>query len=191
MNDNDKRVMKTKQSIREAFFKQLAEKGIERMTVKAILDDAGLNRTTFYAYYTDKYDLLEKTQEGIMNQIIRIKRDNPVGGGKNIDETEQYVRSYFLALFKYIQANHQVLQLLFANQNQIAFLKDVTHGRPEFYNHWRPVVSQVPGIDPRNSYAALVGVVINFFFEGERDHFKENPAKIAGVLADIVLRYLR
>lgn len=191
MNHHDKRVMRTKQLISDAFFKQLAETGIERMTVKSILDETGLNRSTFYAYYADKYDLLTHTQEGVINQIIRIKEDNPVRGGRSLNETETYVRNYFLALFKYIQANQRLLKVLFANQNQIAFLKEVTHARPEFYNHWRPVVSQVPGIDPRNSYAALVGVVINFFLEGEQDNFKENPAKVAGVLADIVMRYLK
>lgn len=56
----DLRVIKTKRSIREAFIKLMNSKGLESMTVQDILDEALINRKTFYTYYHDKYDLAEQ-----------------------------------------------------------------------------------------------------------------------------------
>ena len=56
----DLRVVKTKRTIREAFIRLMGTKGLESMTVQDILDEALVNRKTFYTYYHDKYDLAEQ-----------------------------------------------------------------------------------------------------------------------------------
>ncbi|GAY72059.1 hypothetical protein [Lentilactobacillus kosonis] len=130
-------------------------------------------------------------QEDVIKQIIRIKEDNPVGGGKTLEETRQLTKNYFSALFKYVKANHEEVKLLLINSNRITVLRDMTKLNPEFYNHWRPIVIQIRGIAPEHSYAALVGVMINFYFDFEANDFETDPDKIAGVLSDIVIRYLQ
>lgn len=54
------RVTKTKKAIYGAFIKVMKEKGFEELRVQDILDEALINRKTFYKYYDDKYDLAEK-----------------------------------------------------------------------------------------------------------------------------------
>ncbi|WP_136193520.1 TetR/AcrR family transcriptional regulator [Actinomyces procaprae] len=56
----DLRVVKTRANIQATFVKLLAAKGFRHVTVQDILDDALINRTTFYRHYSSKYDLADK-----------------------------------------------------------------------------------------------------------------------------------
>jgi AcrR family transcriptional regulator len=83
VNQESQRVLETKDKLREAFFELYEKKKIERISIKEITEIAQLNRGTFYVYYKDIYDLLEKTEdelieelmEAVSNLIPRILRD--------------------------------------------------------------------------------------------------------------------
>ena len=49
----------TQQAIIDTFLKMLACKSLDKITVKEIVNECGINRNTFYYYYKDIYDLLE------------------------------------------------------------------------------------------------------------------------------------
>lgn len=73
----NQRIMLTKQLIKNTFFELLKEKPVNRITVTQICENAGINRTTFYKYYLDVWDLLDKIEDelaGLMNNYIV---DNP------------------------------------------------------------------------------------------------------------------
>ncbi len=55
----DPRVKRTRAMIAEAFSAVLHEKGFQAISVQDITERAGINRTTFYLHFTDKYDLLD------------------------------------------------------------------------------------------------------------------------------------
>ncbi|MFF2890132.1 TetR/AcrR family transcriptional regulator [Paenibacillus sp. NPDC057967] len=55
----DLRILRTKQSIRKAFYELLQEKGYEAITIQDIADRAVINRNTFYLHYQSKPDLLD------------------------------------------------------------------------------------------------------------------------------------
>jgi AcrR family transcriptional regulator len=54
----DRRVRRTRQLLREALVELTLERGYDRVTVQDILDRADVGRSTFYAHYRDKDDLL-------------------------------------------------------------------------------------------------------------------------------------
>ena len=53
MPKENRRVKMTKMLLNESFLKFLAEKPLARITVKEICEDAGVNRSTYYAHFTD------------------------------------------------------------------------------------------------------------------------------------------
>ncbi|GIP60075.1 TetR/AcrR family transcriptional regulator [Paenibacillus sp. FSL W8-0186] len=59
----DRRILKTRQAIMEAFIGLIEERGFEKITIHAIADRANVNRGTVYLHFTDKYDLLEQCIE--------------------------------------------------------------------------------------------------------------------------------
>jgi AcrR family transcriptional regulator len=55
----DPRVKRTRGLILRSFEDLLAAKGFETISVQDVTDKAEINRATFYAHFTDKYDLLD------------------------------------------------------------------------------------------------------------------------------------
>ena len=61
----DRRVIRTRNLLREAFLELMNEQQFQQMTVQDITDRAMINRATFYAHFEDKYALFDyiiKTQ---------------------------------------------------------------------------------------------------------------------------------
>ncbi len=62
MNNNDRRVKRTKKALHEALLTLLNEKSINEITVTELTTLADVNRATFYFYYTDLIDMLQQIQ---------------------------------------------------------------------------------------------------------------------------------
>ena len=54
----DRRVGKTRKALKEALTDLILEKGYEEVTVQDVIDRADVGRSTFYAHFVDKDDLL-------------------------------------------------------------------------------------------------------------------------------------
>lgn len=60
----------TKKAIMDCFLNMLKRKNIDRVTVTDICEECGINRNTFYYYFSDIYDvldsvLIEETEKNI------------------------------------------------------------------------------------------------------------------------------
>lgn len=59
----------TKQDLMDAFWALYCEQKIARITVKAITHSVGYNRSTFYKYFTDVYDVLEQIENSLIPSL--------------------------------------------------------------------------------------------------------------------------
>ncbi len=66
----DRRTAYSKKIIRESLYELMKEKPINKISVTEICEKADVNRSTFYAYYTDIYDLHQK----IINEFFSIQK---------------------------------------------------------------------------------------------------------------------
>ncbi len=71
----DRRVIKTKRAIRNAFAELLAQKEIDEITVKDIADTADINRKTFYHYYRGVYQVVDEIENEVVNAFDEAIRD--------------------------------------------------------------------------------------------------------------------
>ena len=69
MNKQPERTARTKRNLADAFWSTAEEKGIRRVTVSDVTKSAGLNRGTFYEYYTDIPSLTEEAEEEILSEL--------------------------------------------------------------------------------------------------------------------------
>lgn len=60
----------TKKAITDTFLELLNEKRLDRITVKDIVAKCGVSRKTFYYYFDDIYDLLEKNLEDLKQESV-------------------------------------------------------------------------------------------------------------------------
>ena len=62
----DRRIRKTKAQLRRGLARLMQEKSINEITVKELVDEVDINRSTFYLHYTDIYQMLQKIEEEVI-----------------------------------------------------------------------------------------------------------------------------
>lgn len=71
----DRRVLKTKRAIRNAFAKLMVEKDINDITIIELADTADINRKTFYNYYSGVYQVVEDIENDISQSYEELLGD--------------------------------------------------------------------------------------------------------------------
>ena len=66
----DLRVKRTKKNINEAFYELRKKKNLEKISVKELSEMAMINKATFYLHYNDIYDLSDKLELDLIDNII-------------------------------------------------------------------------------------------------------------------------
>lgn len=116
----DKRVMRTKRVIRDALTVLMEEKGFEGVTVRNLTEKAKINRGTFYLHYRDKYDLLEQSEEEILQGIEKlIKEFDPIEAIAFTSQSEPV--PVILKLFEYFQDNSSFMKVILGPKGNAAF----------------------------------------------------------------------
>lgn len=112
VNVNDRRVKKTSKALREKLMEMLEKKDITEITVKELTDAADINRSTFYFYYEDIYDMVRQMQ----NEIFDVFYKDVIKSEKRVESVEEYV-GYVKKFFDFCKENE--LQCRFVLNNDI------------------------------------------------------------------------
>lgn len=59
--------LRTDRAIQSALLSLLGKKSFEKITVQDILDETPVSRATFYKHFHDKYEIVEKIQDEVLN----------------------------------------------------------------------------------------------------------------------------
>lgn len=84
----DRRTIKTKKSIRNAFACLLNEKNISSITIKEIADKADINRKTFYNYYAGTWQIVNEIEDELISSLNNLLA--------NFNFSKDMNNSYFL-----------------------------------------------------------------------------------------------
>ena len=69
MSKTDPRIIKTLRHIDEALLECLKENEFRKITVDMLCRKALINRSTFYKYYADKYELLNNYLDRVLSEF--------------------------------------------------------------------------------------------------------------------------
>lgn len=64
----------TKKAIMDCFLNMLKRKNIDRVTVTDICEECGINRNTFYYYFSDIYDVLDSVLIEETERILILRK---------------------------------------------------------------------------------------------------------------------
>lgn len=67
MNRNEVNSAATAEDITRAFFGRFASEGLDKVSIGEVCADCHISRTTFYRYFTDKFDVLEKKEQYLLS----------------------------------------------------------------------------------------------------------------------------
>lgn len=116
---DDRRVKYTKMVLKESFIKLLNKKDISQISIKEICEDADINRATFYAHYSDQYDLLRKIEDELLENVSSYISEYAQKDA-HLDNTEMVEK-----IFEYIKENAELCKLLLSEQGDIDFQRHV------------------------------------------------------------------
>lgn len=117
----DRRQQKTRATIFAAFSALLAEKSYGKITVQDIIDAANVGRTTFYAHFETKDDLLKALCEDLFGHIVVSALDSSHTHGLYSDQSAP--KSVFCHLLQHLQENDQHIVGLLSSESSEIFLR--------------------------------------------------------------------
>jgi AcrR family transcriptional regulator len=71
----DRRIIKTKSSIRKAFCQLIIKKDFKSITITNIAELADINRKTFYLHYSSVDDILKEFEEELASKVLLLIKD--------------------------------------------------------------------------------------------------------------------
>ena len=69
MKHNPEITAQTRKNLMDAFWDLYSKNGIGKVSVREIANKAGYNRSTFYEYFTDVYDVLEQIEASVLPDL--------------------------------------------------------------------------------------------------------------------------
>lgn len=106
----DARVRYTRMVIKDALASLLKEKPLNKVTVKELCELAGINRATFYKYYSDPFDLMDQIEKEFLLALQ-----------KNLKTSPGSFREIFIYIMANIQADGERYLALFSENGDNKF----------------------------------------------------------------------
>lgn len=112
----DRRVKRTQKFLTQALTQLLKEKQIHQISVRELTELADLNRGTFYRYYKDVFEMLEKMEEDLQTELKEI-----IARHEN-DDMSQRMKLLLSDLLRFIKENQEICGALLCDKADLNFL---------------------------------------------------------------------
>ncbi|MDP4092218.1 MAG: TetR/AcrR family transcriptional regulator [Bacillota bacterium] len=112
----DRRIMRTRNMLYDAFLDLMIEKGYESITVQDIIDRANIGRSTFYLHFTDKENLLLSNMEQLRHFLKDQSLNNP------ILNKEEYQFGFSFAMLQHAQGHKRLYKAIVGKKGGTAVI---------------------------------------------------------------------
>ena len=92
VRSDDRRVVRTKKAIREAFLNLLRSEDYDRVTITAVAREADIDRKTFYLHYDSVDDVLDEFIRERAEQMVASLREESLAQGGGVDVADLFAR---------------------------------------------------------------------------------------------------
>ena len=112
----DRRVVKTRRQLKKGLAALMKEKSVNQITVKELVEEVDINRSTFYLHFKDIQDLLREIEENMEAQIKRAIEEHPiVSGNENA--------FYFIEdMFRVLDEEREISKALIGPNGDMGFI---------------------------------------------------------------------
>lgn len=117
----DRRIRKTRALLRQGLAGLLKEKSLKEITVKELVEKVDINRSTFYLHYADIYDMMEKIENELTEEIEELIRAHPVS------PFNEASFPFIEDIFSILAENRAICAALLGPNGDISFLHRIEH----------------------------------------------------------------
>jgi len=177
---SDRRIKYTKTMLKNGIIELLEEYPISKITVKKLCETADINRSTFYAHYSDAYDLLQQLEREVLQELME-----HISKHTFTEKTEEIVQVLNVML-GYIGENSDLFKVLLSENGNSSFQKDIMQitqqkSITDLYNS--------KNIDARTSeyiQCFLLSGSISIIKEWLQDGMVEAPQELSELIAKLL-----
>jgi len=173
----DRRTRYTKIVIKEALIELLEQKPLNKITVTELCTKCEINRSTFYRYYLDVYDLWDKLKSQFVSELK---------AAISISKDDYTISGFTEEILEVILNNKELSRILFTLKNGKDFLDDVLEiAHMKCVEKWARTGKNLP--EKQIAYlstfisAGTIGVLDDWI----QNNFKESPTEIAELIENI------
>ncbi len=131
----DRRKKYTRMVLKDHLVKLLSVKQISSITVKEICELADINRSTFYSHYSDQYELLDKIEDEIIEDMKGYLSQFTYKKEEDSSEVIEKLLEYFVS-------KHEICTTLLNDKIHTTFEKKVMIFANHFFmKNWRAVTN--------------------------------------------------
>ena len=115
----DRRVKYTMNLLKDSLIELMEDKHISKISVKELCDKADVNRSTFYAHYSDVYDLLRQMENELFENLSVFLAE------QQYDDKIPVSESKLEQILKFIGKDDRTLRVLIGENSDIAIQRDI------------------------------------------------------------------
>ena len=175
----DRRVVRTRQMLREALISLILERGYDKLTVNDITIRADLRRATFYLHYDDKEDLLLATLQETFDDLVR--QLEPVASSDGLSGKTDI--STYEVIFQHVAENSRLYRAILGGQAGAAIARRIrAYLAQHVLRGLRPVASDdllVPANVLANYIAGAEVALIQWWLESDMPYSAQAMAGMA------------
>ncbi len=189
MNEEDKRVIRTRSQLTDALIALSCEEGYDAVTVQSLAERAGINYRTFYRHYESKDDLLQDVLQSTLADLRRTMPP-PTPREMNNPDFEAIARRKGRILYQYVADNSNIFQLLM--QSGPVALEPIQHYARAETEHFFENMPQddIPHELIANHMIAASFAMIHWWLENEMPYPPEKMGEFAAQLIMLPIRKL-
>lgn len=176
----DRRIRKTKSTLLRCLTELMSKKKINAITVKELTDLADVNRSTFYLYYKDIFNMVEQIEMEMIEEFIQ-------AFGKLNEEKNNYTNllSFYTYIFEYVQNNTEMFKILLGRDADSSFIEKfknaITQTKP-------PFDESVPKIKIHFLRPFIISGCIGVIQQWLKDDLNVSPKDMAIIIVEITQR---
>ena len=111
----DRRIRKTKAQLQKGLLSLLKRKNLKDITIKELVDELDINRSTFYLHYSDIYQIMDEIASKLLDEISEVIHAHP---SAKIQDTFAFVRDLFIAF----DNNREIGRILTGVNGDLSFI---------------------------------------------------------------------
>ena len=115
----DQRVRLTRKLLKDALVQLMQTQHISEISVRALCELAGINRSTFYVHFADPFDLLHQIEREVMDNLKSHLEKQDYQGNRPLSA------QVLIRILEYAKDNAEVFKVLFSENCDFDFQKDI------------------------------------------------------------------
>jgi AcrR family transcriptional regulator len=177
----DRRVQRTRETLHRALMELMVARRYEDITVQDILDRANVGRSTFYAHYRGKEELLKAGLRNLGKELLQVQRDALARPGRYPERALGFSRAFF----EHADSHRAVYHAIVGKRSGTVVMNGLRGVFTELVRNELVEEELAPGIPRAAAVQFIVGTLMSVL-----TWWMEDRAGVAAADADALFRRL-